>query len=181
MTPPDYSTWLTKQQAAEAIGVTTKSIERFVQEGKIQQARWRRPTGGPELAVYHPDDVARIAQARQPGPLPPFLVPGGAPASTNGNGHGGLTPITPITPSPFSNVEEARRAFVVGLSEFAGLLKTVSQTSETSTLWVTVPEAAAILGFPQADVRRLIHDGELNCRRTGRGGIRIRRTDLGAL
>jgi hypothetical protein len=31
-TKPDYSTWLTKQQAADAIGVSTKQIEPWTQE-----------------------------------------------------------------------------------------------------------------------------------------------------
>src|SRR4030095_1427465 len=83
----DYSTWMTKQQAADAIGVTTKTIERLAQGKHLEQARWKRPTGGPRLAVYKPDDVARIvAQAQLP--PQPFVLPVGqfVPA----NGHHGL-------------------------------------------------------------------------------------------
>ena len=52
MTKPDYSTWLTKQQAAAAIGVTTKTIERRAGAWRLHKARWRRPDGGPTLTVY---------------------------------------------------------------------------------------------------------------------------------
>ena len=48
-TKPDYSTWLTKQQAADAIGVSTKQIERWTQEKRLQVAKWKRPEGGPRL------------------------------------------------------------------------------------------------------------------------------------
>jgi hypothetical protein len=39
MPKPDYSTWLTKQQAADAIGASTKLIERLADEKQIQHAR----------------------------------------------------------------------------------------------------------------------------------------------
>lgn len=175
----DYSNWLTKQQAADAIGVSTKAIERFTRSGKLQQA-FRPQAGSPHVAVYHPDDVARIAASRPPGPLPPFLVPGsGEPANGNGNGHHALAVgsvtlgadrLAPLTPG-----EDLFRALVTSA------LKVVSETSETPTLYVTVKEAAAILGLPQVDVRVLIAGGELPCRKTRRGGIRIRRRDLEAL
>lgn len=36
----DLSGWLTKQQAADIIGVSTKTIEQFTQQGKLQSAKW---------------------------------------------------------------------------------------------------------------------------------------------
>ena len=44
--PQDYSTWLTKQQAAEVIGVSTKLIEALAKEKKLQAAKWKRPESG---------------------------------------------------------------------------------------------------------------------------------------
>src|SRR5438105_13268396 len=69
----DLSHWLTKQQAADAIGVSTKAIERFTQAKKLEQ-RFRPRAGSPHVAVYDPDDVARIAHERHPAP-PPFVLP----------------------------------------------------------------------------------------------------------
>lgn len=177
MTPPDYATWVTKQQAAEAIGVTTKTVERLVQAGQIQQARWQRDGRGPLLAVYQPDDVARIALERHRGPLPPFLVPPGAEVPANGNGHSGLSA---IDPRAISNQES--ESLVSGDDVLkvlvAAAVRVLSETSQTPTLYVTVRDAAAILGLSQADVHALIHDGDLPHRLTRRGGIRIRRKDL---
>ncbi len=61
----DYSTWLTKQQAADAIGVSTKTVEKLAADKKLEQAVWRPDNRGMPRAVYQPDDVARMAQERR--------------------------------------------------------------------------------------------------------------------
>ena len=73
MSKPDYSTWPTKQQAADTIGCSTKWIERFTWEKRLQMRLWKRPEGGPRIAVYHPEDVARLAAERNPD-AEPFVV-----------------------------------------------------------------------------------------------------------
>jgi excisionase family DNA binding protein len=163
--PIDYGTWCTKQQAAELIGVTTKSIERFVAAGTLEQASWQRPTGGPRLTVFHPDQVAQIAQRRRQAPIP-HVMPAASQTNGNGNGHG----------------------LIVGrASPAAGDVRTVLQAiqriaaapPEPSTLFVTVAEAAAITGLSQAYVRRAIEAGTLPAIRDR--GWRIYRQDLKVL
>lgn len=56
----DYATWLTKDQAAAAIGVTPKTVERFVDDGKIQKAYWQPGGRGP----------TRVVTTRRPGRPP---------------------------------------------------------------------------------------------------------------
>jgi excisionase family DNA binding protein len=175
----DYATWLTKQQAADALNVSTKTIEQLTQKGQIQQGRWRRPTGGPELAVYHPDDVARLVQERRPGPAP-FVLP--ATAAGNGHGAGNGTLATSRQPD-----EDARRVVAAGLSELLGAVRLLtsetSQTSERSEksekpapLFLSLPEAAAATGLSEAYLRRQIAEGKLPAVRDR--GWRIRRKDL---
>jgi len=178
-TTPDYATWLTKQQAADAIGVTTKTVERFVQAGQIQQARWQRDGRGPLLAVYQPDDVARLAQERQPGPLPAFLVPSTA-APANGNGHersiSGISPIASLAlaaPELPSSGEELLRVLVTAA------VRLMSETSQTSALFLTLAEASAVSGLSQAYLRRAIEAKTLPAERDR--GWKIRRKDLEAL
>lgn len=171
---PDYSTWLTKQQAAEAIGVTTKSVERFVQAGQIQQARWQREGRGPLLAVYHPDDVARIAQARRGGPLPPFVVPG-----TNGNGHSQALAQVESKLDPSGMQLTVPPGDDVLRLLFAAALRAVSETSQTVTVFVTIPEASALSGLSQTYLRRKIAAGELKAEKDR--GWKIRRKDLESL
>lgn len=180
MTDPDYSTWLTKAQAAEALKVSTKTIEQWAKEQKLGQAFWRRDGRGNELAVYDPDDVARIALERRRAAVPVILP---ADPTTNGNGHGSLAAV-----SPFSNFEEARRAYVLEFfSEFAGALRAVSAehppTSESSQnsekLFLTISEASAVSGLSVAYLKRRITDKSLPAERDR--GWKIRRKDLEAL
>jgi excisionase family DNA binding protein len=173
----DLSGWITKQQAAAAIGVTPKTIERLAQAGKLEQ-RSRPQARGPNVAVYDPGDVDRLVSERHVAP-PPFVLPAGTvspPAKRPLAAATAESTALTVTDAPALD-EDPLRALVA-------LVRTVmSQTSETSagvsqTLYVTVKEAAGILGLPQADVLRLVHDGDLSHRMTGRGGIRIRRRDL---
>ncbi len=71
--PKDLSAWLTKAQAAEALGVSTKTIEKLAEDKVLQKETWRR-AGKPAIAVYHPDDVQRERQKRLPD-AEPFVVP----------------------------------------------------------------------------------------------------------
>lgn len=175
MSPQDYSTWLTKQQAADAIGVTTKTVERFVQAGQIQQARWQREGRGPQLAVYHPDDVARLASERKPGPLPPFVVPTSNGAA-NGNGHGIHTaPIEALARTPDSSIANIDGADLLRVLVTAAA-RVMSETSQTPTLFLTLQEAAAVSGLTQAYLRRACESGTLKAVKDR--GWRIRRTDL---
>lgn len=168
----DYSTWLTKDQAAAAIGVTPKSLERWAQVGKLQQATWSPQGRGPARVVYHPDDVARLAQARHGTPAP-FVLPAAADltAPPNGsNGHGG----TDLALATVGSDDPLRLLFA------AALRAVMSQTSETpQALFLSLPEAAAFTGLSQACLRRRIDDGTLAAVRDR--GWRIRRRDLEAL
>ncbi len=182
MSEPDYATWLTKQQAADAMGVTTKSVERFVKGGQIQQARWQRDGRGPLLAVYQPDDVARIAQERQPGPLPAFLVPTSKDVSSNGNGHGSAA-LARTASSQLPALSSGNELLPVG-NDLLRVLVTaavhiMSETSQTPALFLTLQEASALSGLTQAYLRRKCEDGTLKAIRDP--GWRIRRKDLEAL
>lgn len=165
---PDLSTWLTKEQAAAALGVATKTIERMAQRGLVQQALWKRP-GLPVLAVYEPDDVARLAKDRDPGPLPAFVLP----APGNGNGHGLVPADAGIKNIPG---EDLLRALVTAA------LRVVSETSETPApmaLFLTLEQAAAYCGLSETYLRRQIAAGALKAVKDR--GWRIRRADLDEL
>jgi hypothetical protein len=172
---PDFSTWLTKDQAAAAIGVSTKTIEQFSKDGKIQQSAWRPHGRGAERAVYNPDDVARMAQERRPG-LPPFVLPANHGTTTNGNGHGGAMQMSnSITPS---GEDVLRLVFAAALRALAAEPPT-SENSQKSTPWVDIPTAATLLGRSQAYVRREIKAGRLHAERDR--CLVVKRKDVEAL
>jgi len=80
-----YADWPTKEEAAQRIGVSVKTVERLADDKKLQQKFRPRP-GGTPLAVFHPGDVERIASERAAGAARPFVMPPEAvipsPAST---------------------------------------------------------------------------------------------------
>jgi hypothetical protein len=169
----DFSTWLTKQQAAEAIGVSTKTIESFAKDGKIQQAVWKPQNRGAAKAVYHPDDVARIASERRPG-LQAFVLP--AISASNSNGHGHETGITPITTTT-ADVASVLCSLVAALQALSPARAETSESSEKSTAaYVNKTDALAIAGVSSAALRAAVQAGEVTQR-----GRRYRRQDLEAL
>lgn len=67
------SDWYTKTQVAEILAVSTKTVEKLAGDGKLQQQTVPRH-GKPPIVVFHPADVERERQARNPdGQL--FVVP----------------------------------------------------------------------------------------------------------
>ena len=174
----DYASWPTKTEAARALGVTTKTVERMSAAGKLQQASRRSTRGGADEVVYHPDDVAREAAARQRGPLPAFVVPSPG-KNGNGNGHRDSTALATVpatSPATPPGDHELRLLF-------ASALRAVSETqprlSETPRLFLTLPEAAAISGLSVAYLTRRIQAGTLTAEKDR--GWKIRRKDLEAL
>jgi excisionase family DNA binding protein len=164
MPKPDYSNWFTKQQAAEAVGVSTKTIEKLAQEKKIQQAFWKRPETGASVAVYHPDDVERERRERNPD-LEPFAVPPRA-----------------------KEEEQQTQALVVPNNDAGQLFKVLaaiaSQSSQSAPdvrtaerLFLTIAEAARYSGLPRSYLKSLMTEGKLAAMKTG-AGWRIRRSDL---
>jgi hypothetical protein len=203
--PVDTSTCLTKAQAAQILGTSTKGVERAVQAGELVQ-HWRRQPGTPDVAVYFPDEVAALvekrAQARRRGPSGGVLVPGPAEIPTNGNGHHGslatvgqqtgesLAPVAPLM------VNLPADWLTALLTAAERLVSQTSETSQTETLspaergaqYVTLQEAAAIKRVSDRLLLRWIRNGSLVAEREPRSvwtkedrGWRIQRKDLEAL
>ena len=173
-TRDDLADWLTKAEAAAALGVSTKAVERLKQAGQLEQ-RQRPQARGPKLAVYHPDDVARLASQRRPGPSTGFVVP----ESTNATG-----PANGRVPGP------ASQALAVGIDVPPGAdllrllisaaVQIVSETSQTHSsepkIFLTLREAATHSGLSVTYLRRRIAAGTLKAIRDR--SWKIRRTDL---
>lgn len=170
----DYANWLTKQQTATAIGVSTKGVERFEKAGRLQKAT-RPAKGSPDVVVYHPDDVARLAKARQR-EAAPFVVP----AVGNGNGDHLVTAGDQlVTKSHIPGViypEVKTEDGLVRALFAAAVQQVLSQTSQTPTLFLTLAEASTVSGLSVRCLRRLIVEQKLAAVRDR--GWRIRRRDL---
>jgi excisionase family DNA binding protein len=165
MPRPDYSTWLTKQQAAEAIGVSTKTVEKLADAKQLQQAMLRRP-GKPSIAVYHPDDVARVRAERNPEAEPFVLPPEDSPSQNVEN------------PSPTSRVPAlAKSQNALGsFAAIAEMFRPPDRVRLAERLFLTLDEASELSGLPKAYLRSLMAEGKIGLKACGRW--RIRRADL---
>lgn len=177
MTDTDLSTWLTIADAANAIGVSTRTVERLAHDRKLEQ-RLRPQAGSPPVAVYNPTDVARIALERSPAP-PPFVLGADPPsASTNGNGRGQSLKESSgsfLQPLPAGD-DPIRQLFAAALRAVLSPPSPPLSATVSEKLFLTIPEAAAASGLSQACLRRLIADKTLPAVRDR--GWRIRRRDL---
>jgi excisionase family DNA binding protein len=149
---PDYSTWMTKQQAADSLAVSSKQIERWANDKRLQCAKWKRPEGGPTIAVYHPADVERIAHDRNPDAEPFVLSAAADRKPMNG------TPAIAVRQPSAEQFLQAVAAAVSG----------ASQTSQThgggrlaERLYPTIGEAAEYTGLGVGYLRRLITERKL--------------------
>jgi len=155
MPTPDYSTWLTKQESALRLNVSTKMVEKWANEKRLQHAKWKRPEGGARIAVYHPDDVQRLARERNPD-AEPFVLPAEAADRKPTNGSAAAHAIAVRQPS--------EQQLLQALAAFAG----ASQSSQTQRrvsldkqLYLTLSEAAEFTGLGVGYVRRLVTEGKL--------------------
>jgi hypothetical protein len=171
----DLSTWLTKQEAADRLGVSTKAIERFTRAGKLEQ-RFRPQAGSPHVAVYFPDDVAQLAQARQRMPVP-FVLAASTDRPTNGNGHHAGEALDRVTTPVIPGDDLLRPGDNLLRVLVTAAARVMSETSQTPTAaYVTRAEALAIAGVSAGELRRAVQAGEVKVR-----GRRYRRQDLEAL
>jgi excisionase family DNA binding protein len=198
---PDYSQWPTKEQVAAALDCSTKTVEAFASQGKLQSARWRRPTGGPKISVYHPVDVENLRRERFPGTEPAFVMPAPVPDSpkpandseksenVEENGIDDATADGDIILRMFRAWlnQEGPRHSQPGSQERAASQKLL-ETSQKSRkpevpiqdrVYLTVREAAAYAGLPERHLRKLIASGEMLARKEGH--TRVRRAELDKL
>jgi excisionase family DNA binding protein len=180
MTETDLSDWLAIADAAKVLGCSTRTIERLGRARKLEQ-RLRPQAGSPAVAVYNPDDVARLAQERRPAPAP-FVLPAGP---TNGDGmrtHASTSTHMQTRASASlsaSDDDPIRQLFAAALRAVLSPPSPPMSVTVAETLFLTLKDAAALTGLSQAFLRRMITAGTLTAIRDR--GWRIRRKDLEAL
>lgn len=161
----DLSAWLRKKDAAERIGCSEKHVEKLSREGSLEMQMYRRPEGGPRVAVYHPGDVEKLAGQKNPnGHVMPEPAPGSALATINNAFHNRVMPM---------------------VEPFFRMIGTTSETSETSPLppselqfvgYLSITETMKFTGLPEKTIQRFAKEG-----RIGKIGTKYRRKDLESL
>jgi len=179
MTDTDLSDWFSIAEAATRIGVSTRTIERLAKARQLEQ-RLRPQAGSPAVAVYNPDDVARIASERRRAPAP-FVLP--AVSTGNGNGTGLTYPNRAGTGDP----DKLAAGDTALLRQFITLAVQALQSPPSPPVAeklaarhvLTLDEAVQWSGWSRTYLLRKIHTGTLKAEKDG--GWKIRRTDLEAL
>lgn len=158
----NLDSWLTKEDAAAALGVSARTVMRMADAKKIQQ-QLRPRAGGSPLAVYNPADIERMVAERTA--VEPFVMPAagakvaGKPERLPAVRTGALMPA----------------AFVEQLS----LAIASRKPAASEKVRVSMGEAVQ-LGFSRDYLRGLMAKGELANVGTARR-YRFRRRDLDAL
>jgi helix-turn-helix protein len=151
----DFRQWIPKQDAAEQLGYSYRTLERKIIKLKLRTAQ-RDVPGRRSITIIHPADFEKLK------------------AQT-----------IPATPAPIEEENgrelEPRPALPPAIREFAAsLLGTLPYPPRK--LFLTLREASDYSGLPQTDLERLIDAGELKAREIRKGKAKmISRRSLEAL
>jgi len=167
--PPDFSKWPTETKAAELLGVSVRSVRRFSAEGKLRKSKRQVIAGRRPLAVYNPEDIARIKAEQEMQQGSQFKIGSGA------QGQG----LALVETAVATSVREAIKELLAPLMEILDeRLTAATQTRQDAPpLFMTIRAASKCSGLSQVLLRRMIASGELNVLRDGRSA-KLRRTDI---
>jgi hypothetical protein len=144
--------WYNEQRAAEALGVSRRTIQRLAKDGAIRRA-YRNVPGRKQEPVYHPEDVEREKER--------ILRP---------------TPVEDTRPGPEPQSLVIRPSVPEMIDRFAEVM---NRGRQAPPLWLPIEAASEYSGLSQALIHRLIAAGKLAA--IGDAAIKVRRTDLETL
>ena len=162
---------LTKQQAAEFLGVNVRTLERYTQEGKIGGRYEKGKTRS--VVVYDEKELQAFKAAQETTTYKPAVDQ----TPTNPDSDGTVL-------SKFVEVSQPLH-LLTGLDHLANVLKAIREEQEIDRLTVPIhhkltlslAEASALSGLSRQRLRAAIKDGTLTAQIIGRG-YRVKRTDL---
>lgn len=151
----DLSSWLTKAETCERLGISPRTLDRRCEDGTGPQREDRPRTGKKPEAVYNPDDVERLSAPKphvmaENSALMPRPVP--APQSSE---------VLPLLLDRIALAVERRAPEPAPIPP---------------ALYLTLPQASAYTGLTMAFLRRLIKEGQLQAVRDV--SLKMRKIDL---
>jgi excisionase family DNA binding protein len=176
---------MNKKEAAEFLGLSEKTVERYKSSGKLS-ARLKRIVGADgksrKVLDFNQSDLDRLKRELSGNVVFPELTDGHAQTETQTD----TDRQTQIDSANFAN----NKLSTVGQTQTASLFEMIFKSLETISernlrgsdrfqkLMLTVDEAAAVSGLPKAFLDRAIKkDGALKATKIG-GRYRIKRQDL---
>jgi excisionase family DNA binding protein len=158
LTRPDT---MNKEQAAAALGITVRTLQRHMAAHRIGFAMRRTATG--EEATFSREEVARFKAARDT-------------LTTT------VTPAANVTETPGDEPSQAlqRAENIPDGAMLVSMLMEAVNAPHAPSMLLSVRDAAEFSGLSSSRIMQAIHDGTLDGRKVGRG-FKIRPEDVRAL
>lgn len=161
---------ITKKAAMRILGCSPRTLQRYVQQGKLA-ASYRAIKHGRE-SLYDPDQVTALKETiRQEREIIHTPAPRqqATPPLAEGESPGGVSQAALVR----------QQAAAVSILEAMARMAPQAVVSLPNRLTLTVKETSELSGLPLATIKRALAAGELRAIKTGKG-FRIRQTDLHA-
>ncbi len=159
---------MNREEAAEALGISVRSLQRAVRAGRLS-VRYRRGVSGKQEAVFDEGDVTKLKTAMESETVKPALVP----HVPQGEG---------LMLATMRDTDLARSVALVARESVAAVLEAVKPDSSVPVadkIMLTLAEASALTNLSRNHLRQAIEDKKLKARIIGRGW-RVKREDLDA-
>jgi excisionase family DNA binding protein len=178
---------LDKKQAAEYLGVTTRSLERYTNEGRISVRYEQSPNG--EIAMFDPEELKKFKADKQTSRIKPTIEPD-RPQQIDrfNNPQSQIARSTQTQPDSYNPSPEANFGLTTLIAPLGALFNNltkaidnhgsrVTTTELRSKLLLTLDEAQIVTGLSRDILIDAIKNGELPSKIMGKA-YRIKNQDL---
>ena len=179
---------LDKKQAAEYLGVTTRTLERHAKEGKLS-VRYENSQFG-EIAMFDPEELENFKEGKQTTRIKPTIEPDQPKPIDRPSNPQSQIARSPQTQTELFNPQQPESNFIITalMAPLAGLFgnltksidnhsSRISTTELRSKLLLTLDEAQVITGLSREILQEAIKNGELPSKMMGKAH-RIKTQDL---
>ena len=163
---------LTKKEAAEYLGVSTRTLERYVKNGKLSVRYEDSPNG--EIALFDSDELEQFSDEKQTPRIRPASTDSGLPTTTSdtlsqnsSRGVGGLLAL----------FQELTERLIVALSDYEERRQQITPDKLRGKLLLTLSDAQIMTGLSREILMGAIKDGRLPSQIMGKA-YRFKSTDL---
>ena len=160
---------LTKKEAAEYLGVSTRTLERYVKNGKLS-VRYEDSQNG-EIALFDSGELDQFADDKQTPRIKPASMDSDLAATTSdivpSRGVGGLL-------APFQELTER---LIFALSDYEDRKEKITPDKIRGKLLLTLTEAQIMTGLSREILMEAMKDGRLPSQIMGKA-YRIKAKDL---
>ena len=163
---------LTKKEAAEYLGVSTRTLERYVKNGKLSVRYEDSPNG--EIALFDSGELDQFADDKQTPRITPALRDSGLAPTTSDTLSRNSSGVVAGLLAPFQELTE-RLAFA--LSDYEERRETITPDKLRGKLLLTLAEAQILTGLSREILMEAIRDRKLPSQIMGKA-YRIKARDL---